>query len=335
MGNAGKKNAPARAALVIERDFEAPVELVWRAWSEAAHLERWWGPRGFTLPVCELDFRVGGRILLCMRGPDSEIWSTGVYLEIVKHQRIVYSSAFCDEKGNVVPASHYGMPEGFGTDLRVAVGFAAKGGRTKMTLRHEGIPESMFESANGGWSSSFDKLDDALNQRSGTTMDVNASVEIKASDREIVIMREFDAPRELVWVAWTTPELVAQWWGPDGFRIEIDTMDVCVGGEWVFDMFGPDGKRYPNACVFKEVVEPECIVFDTYGGEKDASPKFNSTWIFEDLGKDRTRVTLRLLLPSAKAREHVVKNFGAIEGGKQCLCNFAKFVAKLISESQR
>lgn len=159
-------------------------------------------------------------------------------------------------------------------------------------------------------------------------MDLNESVEIKASDREIVLVRAFDAPRALVWEAWTTPERVARWWGPDGFRIVIDTMDVRVGGEWVFDMFGPDGTRYPNACVFTEVLEPERIVFDNYGGERDAPPKFNSTWTFEDLGKDRTRVTLRLLLPSAEAREHVVKNFGAIEGGKQTLGRLGAYLAK-------
>lgn len=165
MNEAGKNGAPERerAALVIERDFDAPVEMVWRAWSEAAHMQSWWGPRGFTLPFCELDFRVGGRILLCMRGSGGDIWSTGAYREIVKHQRIVYTSAFCDEKGNIQPASHYGMPEGFGTDMVVTVTFAAKGAKTKITLRHEGLPESMFESANGGWSSSLDKLAEVLN----------------------------------------------------------------------------------------------------------------------------------------------------------------------------
>lgn len=166
-------------------------------------------------------------------------------------------------------------------------------------------------------------------------MGVNDSVEIKASDREIVIMREFDAPRELLWEAWTNPKLVAQWWGPDGFTTEIETMDVRVGGVWRLTMTGPDGKRYPNASVFREIVKPERIVFDNAGGKKGESSKFNSTWTFEDLGKDRTRVTLRLLFPSAEARDQVVNVFGAIEGGKQCLCNFAKFAAKLSAEGQR
>ncbi|MCB0220808.1 MAG: SRPBCC domain-containing protein [Chrysiogenetes bacterium] len=162
MSNAGNERAPSPAGLVIERAFDAPVETVWRAWSEAAYLQRWWGPRGFTLPVCEVDFRIGGRILLCMRGPDAEIWSTGAYTEIVKHERIAYTSAFCDAKGRIVPASNYGMPEGFGTDMRVTVTFSGDGGKTNLVLRHEGLPPSMHESANGGWSSSLDKLAEAL-----------------------------------------------------------------------------------------------------------------------------------------------------------------------------
>ncbi|MCB0220809.1 MAG: SRPBCC family protein [Chrysiogenetes bacterium] len=165
-------------------------------------------------------------------------------------------------------------------------------------------------------------------------MDVNDSVEIKASDREIVIMREFDAPRELLWEAWTNPKLVAQWWGPDGFTTEIETMDVRVGGVWRLTMIGPDGKRYPNASVFQEVVKPERLVFRHGGGKKGESANFDACWTFEDLG-GRTRVTIRMICATKEERDLIVKTYGAIEGGKQCLCNFAKFVAKLQAEGSR
>ncbi len=91
-----------------------------------------------------------------------------------------------------------------------------------------------------------------------------------ASDREIVISRVFDAPRELVWKAWTDPKHVANWWGPKGFSTTIDVMDVRPGGQWVQTMHGPDGTNYPNKSIFKEVVENERIVYSHGGGKEGA-----------------------------------------------------------------
>jgi uncharacterized protein YndB with AHSA1/START domain len=97
--------------LVITRTFDAQRELVWRAWTEPEYLMRWWGPKNFTSPVCQVDFRVGGVYLFCMRSPEGQdFWSTGVYREIVEPELIAYTHSFVDEKGNPVPASHYQMP---------------------------------------------------------------------------------------------------------------------------------------------------------------------------------------------------------------------------------
>jgi uncharacterized protein YndB with AHSA1/START domain len=76
-----------------------------------------------------------------------------------------------------------------------------------------------------------------------------------------VIERVFNAPRELVWKAWTDPLHVVHWWGPRGFTTTVETMDVRPGGIWKHVMHGPDGANYPNWCVFSDVVEPERIVF--------------------------------------------------------------------------
>jgi uncharacterized protein YndB with AHSA1/START domain len=96
--------------LVINRTFNAPRELVWKAWTEPERLIRWWGPKGFTAPSCTLDLRVGGTYLYCMRSLEGQdYWNTGVYREIVVPERIVCSDSFADEKGNVVPATHYDM----------------------------------------------------------------------------------------------------------------------------------------------------------------------------------------------------------------------------------
>ena len=154
---------PAEQVLVIERIFDAPRELVWRAWTEPEQAMRWWGPKDFTSPACRIDFRVGRAYLLCIRSPDGQdFWSTGVYREIVPLERIVCTDSFADEHGNVVPASHYGMEGDFPLELTVVVTFEDLGGKTKLTLRHEGMPPEIGEQAGGGWNESFDKLAAAL-----------------------------------------------------------------------------------------------------------------------------------------------------------------------------
>jgi len=141
-----------------------------------------------------------------------------------------------------------------------------------------------------------------------------------ASDREIVITRVVDAPRELVWEAWTNPEHVVHWWGPRGFTTTIQKMDVRPGGVWQHVMHGPDGTNYPNKSIFKEVVRPERIVYSHGGGrEGGKGAHFMATWTFEAVEGHKTRVTIRSVFPSAEDRAFVVKEYGAIEGGKQTL----------------
>jgi uncharacterized protein YndB with AHSA1/START domain len=149
-------------ALVIERIFDAPRELVWKAWTDPEMMKRWWGPKTFTAPTVEVDFRVGGKSLAAMQSPDFNdgrpIWSVGEYREIVPLERIVMTDSFADEQGNVVPATHYGMTGDFPLEMLVTVTFEDLDGKTKMTLRHEGLPISDIEGAGTGWSESFDKL---------------------------------------------------------------------------------------------------------------------------------------------------------------------------------
>lgn len=156
--------------LVIERTFDAPVETVWKYWTDPELLKKWWGPKNFTCPVAEIDFRVGGKYLSCMRGapaegaPVQDFWSTGIYKEIIPMKKIAVTDSFADEKGNVVPASHYGMGE-FPMELQITFEFEEVNGKTKMTLRHEGIKdidEKMRSGMNQGWNESFDKIVEAL-----------------------------------------------------------------------------------------------------------------------------------------------------------------------------
>ena len=163
MATGDQGQTATREALVIERIFDAPVELVWKAWTDPEHMKRWFGPRDYTCPVVEIDLRVGGKNLNCMRSSEGQdIWSTGTYKEIVPMKRLVITDSFADENGNPVPATHYGMPE-MPMEMLISVEFEDLGGRTKMTLRHEGLPAGdMREGAGQGWSESFDKLADSL-----------------------------------------------------------------------------------------------------------------------------------------------------------------------------
>jgi len=150
--------------LVITRIFDAPRELVWKVWTEPERVKRWWGPQGFTAPFCRIDLRVGGTYLYCMQSPEGrDYWSTGVFREIVPPEQIVCTDSFADEKGNVVPASHYGMSGDMPLEMVVTVTFEEQGGRTKLTLRHAGFPSGeMRDLAKAGWDTSFDKLSESL-----------------------------------------------------------------------------------------------------------------------------------------------------------------------------
>jgi uncharacterized protein YndB with AHSA1/START domain len=142
------------------------------------------------------------------------------------------------------------------------------------------------------------------------------SPETGTADRDIVIARRFDAPRELVWRAWTEPEHLIQWWGPQGFTNTFHEIDVRPGGVWRFVMHGPDGTDYDNFVRFIEVVRPERIVFD-HGTSAD-NVMFRSTATFEE-ADGGTTVTMRALFPTREERDAAIEKYGAIEGGKQTL----------------
>jgi uncharacterized protein YndB with AHSA1/START domain len=111
-----------------------------------------------------MDLRVGGKYLNCMRSPEGkEYWGTGVFQEIVAMERLVFTDSFADENGNVVPGTYYGMSPDFPLEMLVIVTFEDQDGKTKMTLRHTGLPAGPdSEGTHQGWSESFDKLADSL-----------------------------------------------------------------------------------------------------------------------------------------------------------------------------
>lgn len=148
------------------------------------------------------------------------------------------------------------------------------------------------------------------------------------ANREIVITRVVNAPRELVWDAMTKPEHVVQWWGPNGFTTTNEIMDFRVGGEWKHVMHGPDGTDYPNHKVFKEIERPARIVFTMAGTTKAGTNVCaNSTWTFEVVEENKTRVTIRMVFPSSQDRDQIEQEAGAIAGGNQTLARLDQFVS--------
>lgn len=150
--------------LVITRIFNAPKELVWKAWSEPEHFKKWWGPKEYTCPDAEINFRVGGKFLASMMDDKGKkIWSVGIYTEITPKDKIVFTDCFANEKGEVVSGEEYGMP-GVPLEMQVTVLLKDIEGKTEMTIIHLGLPGEHMTGANTGWNTSIDKMGELLTQ---------------------------------------------------------------------------------------------------------------------------------------------------------------------------
>jgi len=144
----------------------------------------------------------------------------------------------------------------------------------------------------------------------------------ETKNREMVITRLLDAPRELVWEVFTKPEHIKHWWGPNGFTNTIDKMEVKPGGAWEFVMHGPDGKDYKNKSIYKEIVKPERIVFEHIG------PNFTATITFKEEG-NKTFITWQNVFETAEQLDWAIKTVKADEGLKQNIDRLAAYLAKM------
>jgi uncharacterized protein YndB with AHSA1/START domain len=157
---------------------------------------------------------------------------------------------------------------------------------------------------------------------------VRNSIDLDSDPQAMIVVREFDAPRALVFEAWTHPAHLAQWWGPDGFTTTTTVFDMRVGGVWRFVMHGPDGRDYENRITFDEIVKPERIRYHHGGGDDVEPVQFRTTVTFEELGGRRTRLTFHAVFPSGAARDRVIKDYGADTGAVQTLARLADYVAR-------
>lgn len=287
--------------LVVERTFDAPADLVWRAITDRDEMRRWYfdlkefkAEKGF-----EFDFSVEHQ--------GTHYHHLCKITEVVPGKRLAYTWRYKDQPG----------------DSLVTFELFPEENKTRLKLTHTGLesfpksPAYTRKNFEGGWTAIV-----------GTQL----KEYLQNAPREIVISREFNAPREWVWEAMTDPKHVANWWGPRGFKTILEEHDFRVGGKWRHVMCGPDGARYPNQSIFKEIVKPERIVY-AHGGHREGGPgaSFEATWTLSALSKDRTRLTGRLLFPSKENRDLVVKEFGVIEGGKQTLERLGEQLAGMMS----
>lgn len=152
--------------IYITRHFDAAPEDVWEAWTDPEHVKKWLAPKDYSANVLKMDVQEGGSYLNSMKSKEGEeVWSTGVYREVIPKEKIVSTDSFADSDGNVVPASHYGMSGDWPMELLVTVTFTEAEGGTQFTLQHQGFPDhKMSAMAKVGWEESLDKLEDYLKE---------------------------------------------------------------------------------------------------------------------------------------------------------------------------
>lgn len=309
----GKPAAPdaapgASEVVVISRLFDAPRALVWEAWSSHGQLARWWGPMGFTTPRGSVELRPGGPFTLVMRSPDGhEYPMEGVVREIEAPTRLVWSALVHD-----------------GIRVETVVTFEEEGGKTRLTVRQT-VPSdpNMARGQKPGWSQSLERLATALVESNAAGASSSPT-----ADREIATSRVFDAPRDLVWQAWTDPKHLARWYGPNGFSVTTHEMDVRAGGIWRHTLHGPDGTDYPNLSRYVEVVRPERLVYEHGSAERDED-RFGVTVTFTDEGGGKTRVSMRMVCATRESRDRFVDVFGALQGNRQTMDRLETHLASL------
>ncbi len=231
----GQKNKPNE--LYLTRLYDAPVKMVWEAWTDPKQVAQWWGPRGFTLTTHSSDVRTGGTWSYTMRGPDgTEFHSKTKYLEVEKYSRMIYDHGGNDDRPPL---------------FRVTVNFTETAGKTKMEMTMAlPSPEAAAETKKfikkAGGDATWDRLAEHL-----------------SSVDTFVINRSFDAPRDVVFEMWTDPKHFSQWLPPTGFTMEYLDVDIRPGGTSFYRMTGGENNKttmYGKAN-YKEITKPSRLVY--------------------------------------------------------------------------
>jgi uncharacterized protein YndB with AHSA1/START domain len=303
----------AERTLLLTRVFNAPRSLVFAAWTNPKQLAQWWGPTGFTNPLCELDLRVHGEIRIDMRAPNGIIYPmAGAFREIVPPERLVFTSAALDANGKPIFEN-----------LNTITFGEYDSNKTLLTVEASVLWESptaaqYLSGMAEGWSRTMDRLSEYVLAGTGFMPDP-----VQTDNRELRATRNFRAPLELVYRMWTEPGHVAQWWGPRGFTNTIEKMDVRPGGEWILVMHGPDGRDFPNHYLYEEVVPNQRLVINHVNW-----PQHRKYVTFTE-SESETKVSIRMLFDSAADLEKVVVEYGAVKGLAENLDKLQEHLDKL------
>ncbi|TGM37375.1 SRPBCC family protein [Leptospira biflexa] len=302
----------------LERQFQAPLKLVWEVWTNPLHIEKWWGPKGFTNPTVEFDFKVGGSYRIVMRSPDGVDYPIlGKFLEITPFESFVMTDLVDEHPEEWVKevqkmAGVTGDRAMLNSKLRVL--FEEIDGLTKVILITEFMNNQIRDGfANSGmkegWSQSFEKLEtDAL---------PNAN--------ELIIEKKLAHSIESVFSAFADQININQWWGPDGFTTTTKSREFKVGGKWIYTMVGPDGTVYPNLVEYKEIVNYQYIEYIHGSGDPSKDDNFLVKIWFTSIQKNQTIIKMKMSFPNSEIRNMVV-GFGAIEGAHQTLSRLNQYL---------
>lgn len=220
----------------ITRVYNAPVKLVWEAWTDLKHVEKWWGPRGFTLTTHSKELRTGGYWRYTMHGPDGKDWPNYTrYLEIDPLRKMVYDHGASDE--NAPPL------------FRVTVTFADKGGRTEMVMTMalataEAAEQTRQFIKQAGGNSTWDRLAEYLDEQGGGGR----------RRRAFFINRTFKAPIARVFEAWSNPEHLVKWLAPKGMDMTMRG-EIAVGKTTYFTMMNEQVQMHGRA-TYREIAPP-------------------------------------------------------------------------------
>lgn len=295
IGGAGDDRQGRFATLTFEREVAAPVSVLWKAWTDPAARAVWAPPApSVTVEFLEADTRVGGReISLCKVEGQPDIRCENGWL-VLQPETLSVNSEVISSEGVTLSAA------------LVTAGVSAAGphSRLRVTVQLVSLAEDMEAGYRQGFSAGLDNL---------------AGV----AERTMLLQRVIKAPRSVVWGSWMNPDTLPQWWGPDGFSCRTTRIDLRAGGEWLFDMIGPDGTVFPNHHRYV-AVEPETrIGYQLLWGEN--GPKHADAWAsFEDQD-GATKVTLGMVF-SSTAEFQEAKGFGAVELGLQTLGKLEQFI---------
>jgi uncharacterized protein YndB with AHSA1/START domain len=298
--------------LVISREYNAPLTLVWKAWTEPQHLAQWWGPNGFSITTYEINFKPKGIWRFTMHGPDGRDYKNRVnYIEIVPLKRLVYA--------------HGGEEGDADIQFHVTVTFTEKAGKTTVTMQSVFPTKEQFDKVvreHGAIEGAKQHLEN-LAEHLPTMGNAKAALPEKA----FVYSRELNAPRALVWKAWTEGERLAHWWGPKGMKVEVLKAEVRPGGKFHYSMETPDGQKMWGVFNYRELNPTERIVWvNSFADAKGAitrapfSPliplEMHNTVLLEEMGS-KTQITLRSAPINATPEERAFFEgmFKSMEGG--------------------